>query len=150
MLQWHCPPHLWHLKTPVHMLALDALDAVYPDARFLWTHRDPAAVLGSVCSLVEYTRSWVGDPGDPTDLGRGQVDLWVEAIHRAMDFRHKVGEGRFADVRFDELNADPLATVEAAYGALGLDLDAPGRAAVDESGAAPSAGGAWHPRVRPR
>jgi hypothetical protein len=74
----------------------------------------------------------VGDPGDPTDPGRGQVDLWVEAIHRAMDFRHKVGEGRFADVRFDELNADPLATVEAAYGALGLDLDAPGRAAVDE------------------
>jgi hypothetical protein len=53
LLQWHCPPHLWHLKTPVHMLSLDALDAVYPDARFLWTHRDPAAVLGSVCSMVK-------------------------------------------------------------------------------------------------
>ena len=25
LLQWHCPPRLWHLKTPVHMFALDAL-----------------------------------------------------------------------------------------------------------------------------
>ena len=25
LLQWHCPPTLWHLKTPVHMFALDAL-----------------------------------------------------------------------------------------------------------------------------
>ena len=31
LLQWHCPPRLWHLKTPVHMLALDALDAAYPE-----------------------------------------------------------------------------------------------------------------------
>ena len=29
LLQWHCPPHLWHLKTPVHMFALDALVAAY-------------------------------------------------------------------------------------------------------------------------
>ncbi len=41
LLQWHCPPRLWHLKTPVHMLALGPLIESYPDARFLWTHRDP-------------------------------------------------------------------------------------------------------------
>ncbi|HEY2430893.1 MAG TPA: sulfotransferase, partial [Acidimicrobiales bacterium] len=37
LLQWRCPPRLWHLKTPVHALSLIALDAIYPDARFLWT-----------------------------------------------------------------------------------------------------------------
>ena len=42
LLQWHCPPRLWHLKTPVHMFALDALVEAYPNARFLWSHRDPA------------------------------------------------------------------------------------------------------------
>ena len=42
LLQWHCPPRLWHLKTPVHMFALDALLDAYPNARFLWSHRDPA------------------------------------------------------------------------------------------------------------
>jgi hypothetical protein len=41
LLQWRCPPRLWHLKTPVHMFALDDLLASYPNARFLWSHRDP-------------------------------------------------------------------------------------------------------------
>jgi hypothetical protein len=122
LLHWHCPPRLWHLKTPVHMLSLDALDAVYPDARFLWTHRRPAEVLGSVCSLVDYIRSWVSDGGDPDRLGPQQVALWSEALRRAMAFRDSVGEDRFADISFSSLNADPVTTVTNAYGHLGLDL----------------------------
>ncbi len=104
------------------MLALDALDAAYPDARFLWTHRDPADVLGSVCSLVAYVRSWVSDRDDSAELGAQQVALWSEALRRAMAFREKVGEQRFADVDFASLNSDPVATVGQAYGRLGLDL----------------------------
>jgi Sulfotransferase family len=130
LLQWHCGPRRWHLKTPVHMLSLDALDAAYPDACFLWTHRDPSAVLGSVCSLVQYTRSWVGDPGDPVDLGADQLHQWAEAIRRAMDFRDRHGEARFADVSFDVLNADPVRAVDDAYASLGLELDESRRAAV--------------------
>ena len=72
-LQWHCPPRLWHLKTPVHMFALDALIEAYPDARFLWSHRDPAKVLGSVCSLIQYTRSWSSDRDDSMELGTEQL-----------------------------------------------------------------------------
>ena len=83
LLQWRCPPRLWHLKTPVHMLALEPLLESYPDARFLWTHRDPAEVLGSVCSLIAYTRSWVSDRTD-SDLGQEQVELWAEALRRAI------------------------------------------------------------------
>ena len=124
LLHWHCPPRLWHLKTPVHMLSLEALDAVYPDARFLWTHRRPAEVIGSVCSLVDYIRSWVSDDGDPARLGPQQVALWSEALRRAMVFRDTVGEQRFADVSFSSLNADPVTTVTDAYGHLGLDLSA--------------------------
>ena len=35
------------------MLSIDALDAVYPDARFVMTHRDVAKVLPSVCALYD-------------------------------------------------------------------------------------------------
>jgi len=121
LLQWHCPPRLWHLKTPVHMLALDRLVEAYPGARFLWTHRDPAEVLGSVCSLVAYTRSWVSDHHDP-GLADAQAGLWAEALTRAMAFRAGAGEERFADVRFAELNRDPVGTVAAAYRRLGMEL----------------------------
>ena len=73
LLQWHCPPTLWHLKTPVHMFALDALVEAYPNARFLWSHRDPTKVLGSVCSLIHYTRSWSSDRDDSVELGAEQL-----------------------------------------------------------------------------
>ena len=80
LLQWHCPPRLWHLKTPVHMFALDSLLAAYPDAKFLWSHRDPAKVLGSVCSLIHYVRSWASDRDDSLELGAEQLGRWSEAI----------------------------------------------------------------------
>jgi hypothetical protein len=121
LLQWHCPPRLWHLKTPVHMLALDRLIETYPDARFLWTHRDPAEVMGSVSSLIAYTRCWVSDRVD-ADLGDRQIDLWSEAVARAMAFRSRSGDGRFADIHFGDLNADPVGTVERAYARLGVAL----------------------------
>jgi sulfotransferase family protein len=130
LLQWHCPPRLWHLKTPVHMLSLDALHDVYPEARFLWTHRDPAEVLGSVCSLISYTRSWVSDRDDAGELGAQQLEVWAEAVRRALDFRSRVGEEAFADVAFDELHSDPVGAVERAYARVGLGIGAEGRARI--------------------
>ena len=120
LLQWHCPPRLWHLKTPVHMFALDALLEAYPDAKFLWSHRDPAQVLGSVCSLIHYTRSWSSDRDDPLELGAEQLQRWWLAVSRAMDFRDRVGGGRFADVSFADLQADPVAALGAAYEQIGV------------------------------
>jgi hypothetical protein len=120
LLQWHCPPTLWHLKTPVHMFALDALIEAYPNAKFLWSHRDPAKVLGSVCSLIRYVRSWSSDRDDPEELGAEQLDSWAEAVRRATDFRQRLGDSRFADVAFADLQHDPVGTLRAGYAALGL------------------------------
>ncbi|MEZ0351659.1 sulfotransferase [Mycobacterium sp. pR1184] len=126
LLQWHCPPTLWHLKTPVHMFALDALVAAYPNAKFLWSHRDPAKVLGSVCSLIQYVRSWSSNRNDPHELGAEQLDSWVEAVRRAMDFRSRVGSDggrdRFADISFADLQTDPVGTLQAGYERLGLSF----------------------------
>jgi len=130
LLQWHCPPRFWHLKTPVHMLALDDLRAVYPGAKFVWTHRDPAAVLGSVCSLIAYTRSWASDRHDPDELGTDQLGVWSEAIRRALDFRARIGEEHFADVDFDDLQTDPVGALAAAYDRLGIGFGE-GRAPVE-------------------
>ncbi|AGB22004.1 hypothetical protein Mycsm_01603 [Mycobacterium sp. JS623] len=120
LLQWHCPPALWHLKTPVHMFALDALVEAYPEAKFMWSHRDPAKVMGSVCSLIRYVRSWSSDRDDPVELGAEQLDSWAEAVRRAMDFRKRVGEERFSDVAFAELQSNPVSTLRSSYESLGL------------------------------
>ena len=137
LLQWHCPPRLWHLKTPVHMFALDDLLASYPNARFLWSHRDPAAVLASVCDLIAYTRSWVSDRDDADELGAGELELWAEAVRRAMDFRARVGAesgSRFADVAHADLQTDPVGAVARAYETIGIDFPAASQRALEHLG----------------
>ncbi|MFZ1163604.1 sulfotransferase family protein [Mycobacterium sp.] len=120
LLQWHCKPNLWHLRTPVHMFALDAFVDAYPNAKFLWSHRDPAKVLGSVCSLIGYVRSWSSDRKDPKELGAEQLAWWSEGITRAMDFRKKFGDDRFVDVSFADLQTEPVKTLANSYEQLGL------------------------------
>jgi len=132
LLQWHCPPTLWHLKTPVHMFALDALIEAYPNAKFLWSHRDPAKVMGSVCSLIRYVRSWSSDRDDPEELGAEQLDSWAEAVRRAMDFRQRLGDSRFADVAFADLQHDPVGTLRAGYASLGLTFSQDSERAVEQ------------------
>jgi hypothetical protein len=130
LLQWHCKPSLWLLRTPVHMFALDAFVEVYPNAKFLWSHRDPAKVLGSVCSLIAYIRSWSSDRKDPEELGAEQLAWWVEGIGRAMDFRRKFGDDCFVDVSFADLQTDPVNTVARSYEQLGLSFTDDARAHV--------------------
>jgi hypothetical protein len=121
LLQWHCPPYQWHLKTPVHMLSLPALHSVYPDARFIWTHRDPSEVMGSVCSLIDYTRSWVSEQPS-VGIGPEQTAIWSEALRRAMEFRDGLGEHQFADVGFRTFNDDPVGSVRRCYEKLEIPL----------------------------
>ena len=132
LLQWHCPPTLWHLKTPVHMFSLDDLVGAYPNPRFLWSHRDPAQVLGSVCSLIHYTRSWSSDRDDSFELGTEQLDRWCIAVQRAMEFRERMGDDRFADITFSELQSDPLGALEQGLNRIGLPFDDRSRNSVAE------------------
>ncbi len=132
LLQWHCPPTLWHLKTPVHMFAMDALLHAYPNARFLWSHRDPASVLASVCSLVHYTRSWSSDRDDAATLGQEMTQRWAEGVRRAMDFRARVGEDRFADVSFGALQTDPIDAIATSFERIGIAFPDASRQAVEQ------------------
>jgi hypothetical protein len=104
------------------MFAMDALIEAYPNAKFLWSHRDPAKVMGSVCSLIQYVRSWSSDHDDANELGAEQLDSWAEGVRRAMDFRGRVGDGRFADVSFADLQTDPVRTLQDSYARLGLNF----------------------------
>jgi hypothetical protein len=128
------------------MFALDALLHAYPNARFLWSHRDPAVVIGSVCSLIHYTRSWSSDRDDALELGPQQTDHWSEGVRRAMDFRARVGEERFADVSFASLQTDPIGALAASYDRIGLELSDSSRAAVADwaGGHEPGSHGSHH------
>jgi hypothetical protein len=120
LLQSRCPPDRWMLKSPPDSFCLDAVLAVYPDARFVMTHRDPAAVLGSVCSLIHTMYEMTGKPPARERIGAAELASWSEAMRRLLAVRAQIGEERFADVHFRELVADPLGTIARSYGKLGL------------------------------
>jgi hypothetical protein len=113
------------------MFALDALLEAYPNAKFLWSHRDPAKVLGSVCSLIHYIRSWASDRDDALELGEEQLERWWEAVSRAMDFRARVGDERFADLAFADLQDDPVDALGHAYERIGVAFGEDSRRAVE-------------------
>jgi hypothetical protein len=122
LLQSRCPPNRWMLKSPPDSFCLDAVLAVYPDARFVMTHRDPAQVLGSVCSLIHTMYELTGKPPGPERIGASELASWSEAMRRLLAVRARIGEARFADVHFHELVADPVATIARAYARLDLPL----------------------------
>src|SRR4029077_646398 len=98
------------------------LEAVYPDARFVMTHRDLGAVLPSVCAVKEALSKPVVAQLDLQALGRHEVGIWSESLRRLIEFRDAGREDRFFDVMFADVQADPVAAMERLYAEMGDDL----------------------------
>jgi hypothetical protein len=119
LLQWRCPPTRWWLKSPAHMLSIDALDAVYPDARFVMTHRDVGKVLPSVCALYAALGGVLAENLDLPAVGAHNTMVWRAALERLLSFRDAGREDRFFDLSFEDVQRDPIAQVENLYARLG-------------------------------
>lgn len=52
LLQWRNPRRHWLLKSPSHLGCLPTLFKTFPDARVLFTHRDPIRAQASVTNLL--------------------------------------------------------------------------------------------------
>ncbi|WP_157218886.1 sulfotransferase family protein [Flavisphingomonas formosensis] len=122
----------WSLKSPSHALHLDALTAVYPDARLVVMHRDPVVLCASVCSLITTLTSTFSD----ADHRRYIADHWTEMLARsiaAIDaFRDANPNHRIVDVRYADLANDPIATMGRVYASFGDELDGQALAAMQD------------------
>ncbi len=113
----------WVLKCPDHIFALTAIRAVYPDARIVFVHRDPLAVLRSVARLTEVLRRPFTRRLDRLEIGRQDSQRWFEATElmiaasAAQPFAEPI-----LHVHHAQLVRDPLATVGALYRHFGLEL----------------------------
>ena len=115
-------PGRWQLKSPVHCYGMDALSTTYPDARFVWTHRDPAEVLASVCSLVRSLTGTFTDADHTAYIARHWPWLVGELISRLTAFRDRVGEQQFCDVPYSLIVRDPIEAARLVYDHFGMEL----------------------------
>jgi hypothetical protein len=130
LLQWRCPPLRWTWKNPSDIFFLHEVRTAFPDAVFIWTHRDPYAALSSVCSLIAVVRSFCTDHVDPSSFGPRQIELWADGIERGLAARSELGDDAFADVWMDDLVRDPIATMGQLYDRLGWPFTASAQTAM--------------------
>jgi hypothetical protein len=119
------PPHYWLLKYPNYAYQLDELLAQWPDARFIWTHRDPRQLIPSACSVTVdgYRRRVPGwEPDDWSTFGHEQLERFAEAARRAMGARSVIGNDRFVDVGQRAMERDAVGVAERIYDFAGLPL----------------------------
>jgi Sulfotransferase family len=115
LLSWGEPPRPWRLKSPSHVLWLDALNEVFPDARFVMTHRDPTDVILSVADLYADIVGGFTDHLDRRYLGQLNVEHWSVGMQRALRFRDGEADKRFYDIDFRAMQADPIYQVRGLY-----------------------------------
>jgi hypothetical protein len=120
----------WTLKSPHHAIALDALTAVYPDARLVLLHRDPVVLCASVCSLISTLSGTFTDADHTSYIAAHWTTMLEESVRRIDAFRAETPTHQIVDVQYADLVQDPVATIEDLYAACGAELGGRARDAV--------------------
>jgi hypothetical protein len=121
-LQFRQPTERWVLKTPNHLWDLDALYAAYPDARIVWTHRDPGPVVTSLASLANAGQRPLTARSDPRPTAEEWKRKCAFAIASATAFDDRADPGWCHHLHYDALMSDPVGAVRSLYGSFGEEV----------------------------
>ena len=100
----------WGDKRPSHILNLDPLLRMFPDAQVVNVVRDPRAAIASIIKI-----GWYDD-----GLAAG-IELWERSVRAAETWRARLGDERLLDVRYETLVSEPELTLEQIARFLRLD-----------------------------
>ncbi|HKP57720.1 MAG TPA: sulfotransferase [Polyangiales bacterium] len=111
-------PGRWVLKMPSDSLFIRTLFSVFPDAKVIWTHRDPYASFASSMSMRASSRP-IFNKDAGVDYMRERFPLQL-AFHltRPLEMSRE-RPGQFYHLYYDDLIADPLAQLKKVYHWLG-------------------------------
>lgn len=122
----------WVLKTPGHLMALDAVIEVFSEAKIVMTHRDPVATVPSYCSMEHSLYQMVSDRVDRESVARFWVDRLAGLLTRFMAVREQVSGRNFIDVRYPDLLSDPIGQGTRVLEGAGITVTPEVRAGMEE------------------
>ena len=114
----------WVLKTGAHMWGLEHLLATYPDARIVFTHRDPVDSMTSYASLTALVRTMGSDEVDRVEIAQD----WTARLRRVIEHALEVREARdypdaiFYDMKFSDFVGDQFSAVQKIYESFDLPM----------------------------
>ena len=127
LLQWWAPGERWVLKTPFHMWAISAIFSVFPDALIVQQHREPVDCVASYCSLMASAYGPIskrvnGCSFDRRRIGRMALNYLRDGLARNVVARRGHDPGRFVDIDYQDLMANPMDAAHRVYSAAGTAL----------------------------
>ena len=118
------PDTRWLLKNPGHIENLDLLFAVFPDAKVIQTHRDPAKAVPSLVALLMQMHALM-EEGRVDQRGENmlarEVAKWSNAVHKC----DKMREGhpdQVLDVVHGDFHREPMKVLEQIYAFIDMEI----------------------------
>jgi len=110
----------WVLKMPSDAVFIDALVETFPDARLIWTHRDPVTAFASSMNM-RGTSTRIFNQDIPRDYMAEKFPAQLAAhVLRPLRFAQQHPD-RLYHLYYKEVMRDPIAAMQAIYSWLGED-----------------------------
>ena len=133
LLQWRNPGKQWVLRSNDSILYLPVVFKVFPDARVIWSHRDPIRAMSSMVDMIgtmmsirsdkKMTAAYeqITDPVMTAATLSGPIDLIESGA---------IPKEQILSVQYADLTRDPVGTVKKIYDNFGIDFSEETRKAL--------------------
>lgn len=116
-------PGRWALKMPSHALHFEWALKAFPDARFVWTHRNPYKTLASLGTTISAGHLAARGEVDREYIHDVYPEQLAEHVNRPMRARDRLPDDKILDVYCADFVADPIAGMRRVYDWLGEELE---------------------------
>ncbi len=109
------------LKSPAHTYRIPILLKMFPEAKFIFIHREPYTVFNSGVHIrrVMFLESGLAPPYYDS-LEEDVLDVYSKCFEAYQSTKHLIPPGHLHEVRFEDLEADPLGQMRLIYEKLDL------------------------------
>lgn len=121
------------LKSPTHTARVKTILELLPDAKFIHIVRDPLSVLPSTLRMwTRMTDSLAFQTRKDEITLQSRIDVFARMYERFNEERPLIPDENFAEVKFEELVADPISELRRIYEGLSLGDFSNAEAGINE------------------
>jgi hypothetical protein len=107
-------------KSPLHTGRIKLLLEIFPEAKFVHIHRDPYAVFQSACHTILAALRLFALQRYSLAVDDRSIRYYQETVDSFLEEKALIPSDRFHEIRFEDLERDPIGQMRNVYAALGL------------------------------